>query len=148
MTRRIFKSSIFVLVAMVFSIGFAGLSDSPVSALNKSCQGFDCVTKNNTTFNKKTGNTETVNSFAGTITNTVLYFVGGVSIIMIIYGGILYTISSGDTTKTKKARDTILYAVIGLVVALLSLAIVNFVINPASTVGTPTTSKSGATPTP
>jgi hypothetical protein len=48
---------------------------------------------------------------------------------MIIYGGIQYVISVGDSGKVAKAKNTIIYAVVGLIVAILSYAIVNFVIS-------------------
>ena len=44
-------------------------------------------------------------------------------------GGVGYMTSSGDAGKVKKAKDTILYGVIGLVIVALSFAIVNFVIS-------------------
>ena len=47
---------------------------------------------------------------------------------MIILGGISYATSQGDPGKVKKGKDTILYGIIGLVVALLAYAIVNFVL--------------------
>ena len=48
---------------------------------------------------------------------------------MIVMGGISFATSQGDTAKVAKARNTILYGVVGLVVALLAFAIVNFVLN-------------------
>ena len=48
--------------------------------------------------------------------------------IMLIWGGILYTTSSGDSNKVTTAKNTIMYAVIGLVVAIFAYAIVNFVL--------------------
>ena len=53
---------------------------------------------------------------------------GVIAVIMIVIGGINYTTSAGDSAKAKKAKDTILYGVIGLVIALLAFAIVNFVL--------------------
>lgn len=47
---------------------------------------------------------------------------------MLIWGGILYTTSSGDSNKVTTAKNTIMYAVIGLVVAIFAYAIVNFVL--------------------
>lgn len=76
-------------------------------------------------------NIESDNSFWSTIKtiiNVVLGLVAVIAVIMIIIGGIEYTVSRGDAAKTKKARDTIIYSVIGLVIALLSFAIVNFVL--------------------
>ena len=63
------------------------------------------------------------------ITNTILYIVGIVSVVMLIYGGLRYVTSGGDSKKVTDAKNTILYAIIGLIVAVLSYAIVNFVIN-------------------
>lgn len=63
------------------------------------------------------------------ITNTVLYVVGIISVIMLIYGGLRYVISGGDSKKVTDAKNTILYAIIGLIISILAFAIVNFVIN-------------------
>lgn len=63
------------------------------------------------------------------ITNTILYIVGVVAVIMLIIGGIKYLISGGDSKKVTDAKNTVLYAIIGLVIALLSFAIVNFVVS-------------------
>lgn len=63
------------------------------------------------------------------ITNTVLYAVGIISVVMLIYGGLRYVISGGDSKKVTDAKNTILYAIIGLVISILAFAIVNFVIN-------------------
>jgi len=63
-----------------------------------------------------------------TIVNMLLFLIGAVSVIMLIYGGIRYTISGGDTKAVTDAKNTILYAVVGIVVAIMAYAIVNFVI--------------------
>ena len=63
-----------------------------------------------------------------TIVNILLFLIGFLSVIMLIYGGIQYTLSSGDSGKVTNAKNTILYAVVGLIVAILSYAIVNFVL--------------------
>jgi hypothetical protein len=47
---------------------------------------------------------------------------------MIVIGGIRYTTSNGDSAGITSAKNTILYAVVGLIVALLAYAIVNFVL--------------------
>ena len=64
-----------------------------------------------------------------TITNVLLFIIGAVSVIMLIIGGIRYTISQGDSSAVTSAKNTILYSVIGLIVAILAFAIVNFVIS-------------------
>ncbi|NTW61887.1 hypothetical protein HGB25_00505 [Candidatus Saccharibacteria bacterium] len=62
------------------------------------------------------------------ITNAALYIIGALSVIMLIWGGIRYTISMGDSKNVEAAKSTIMYAIIGVVVALLSYAIVNYVL--------------------
>lgn len=62
------------------------------------------------------------------IINAVIAVLGIVCVVVIIIGGINYMTSSGDSGKVKKAKDTILYGVIGLVICVLAFAIVNFVI--------------------
>lgn len=64
-----------------------------------------------------------------TITNVLLFLIGAIAVIMLIIGGIRYTISGGDSTAVTSAKNTILYAVIGIIVALLAFAIVNFVLD-------------------
>ena len=63
------------------------------------------------------------------ITNVVLYIVGVIAVIMLIIGGIKYVISGGDAKKVTDAKNTVLYAIIGLIISFLAFAIVNFVIN-------------------
>ena len=65
------------------------------------------------------------------VLNWIFGIIGIVAVIMIILGGFTLMTSSGDPGKVKKGKDTILYGVIGLVVALLAVVIVNFVINKA-----------------
>ena len=66
---------------------------------------------------------------ANTIINVVIGVIGFVAVAFIIFGGFQYTTSAGDPGKVKKAKDTILYGIIGLVVAMLAYAIVNFVLS-------------------
>ena len=63
-----------------------------------------------------------------TITNVLLFIIGAISVIMLIIGGIRYVVSGGDSGAVTAAKNTILYAVIGIIVALLAYALVNFVI--------------------
>ena len=63
------------------------------------------------------------------VTNTVLYIVGIIAVLMLIIGGIKYVVSGGDAKKVTDAKNTVLYAIIGLVICFLAFAIVNFVIS-------------------
>ena len=60
--------------------------------------------------------------------NMLLFVVGFLSVIMLIWGGLRYIISGGNASAVTAAKNTILYAIVGLVVALFAYAIVNFVI--------------------
>ena len=61
--------------------------------------------------------------------NIFLFAVGALSVIMLIWGGIRYTTSAGDSNKVQAAKNTVLYAIVGLVVAILAYAIVNMVMS-------------------
>lgn len=63
------------------------------------------------------------------VTNTLLFIVGIAAVIVIVIGGLRYIVSGGDPKGTAGAKDSILYAVVGIVVALLAYAIVNFVLS-------------------
>jgi len=47
---------------------------------------------------------------------------------MLIYGGIRYTTSGGDSTAVQSAKNTILYSIVGIIVAILAYAVVTFVV--------------------
>lgn len=64
----------------------------------------------------------------GTIVNTLLFIAGALAVIVIIFGGILYVTSTGDSKRIEQAKNTIFYAVAGLIVTVLAYAIVNFVL--------------------
>lgn len=63
------------------------------------------------------------------IVQTLVFIVGGISMIMIVIGGLRYVTSAGDPNTTKAAKDTVLYAVIGIVVAVLAQGLVTFVLS-------------------
>lgn len=68
--------------------------------------------------------TQTVGGIGNHWIEVILSFVGLVAVVMIVIGGISYTKSMGDPGKAKRARDTIIYGVVGLGVTLLAYAIV------------------------
>lgn len=76
-----------------------------------------------------TGGEAKVNSLIKTIINTLLFITGIIAVIMIIIGGIRYATSNGDAGSVAGAKNTILYSVVGLVIAIFAWAIVNFVAN-------------------
>ncbi|MBR5389255.1 hypothetical protein IK146_01705 [Candidatus Saccharibacteria bacterium] len=62
------------------------------------------------------------------VVNAALYVAGILAVVMVIIGGVRYTTSGGNVNIVTKAKNTILYGIIGLVIAILAYAIVNFVI--------------------
>lgn len=85
------------------------------------------------------------------VTNILLFLIGVISVIMLIFGGLRYVISGGNSSAVTAAKNTILYAIVGLIVAILAYAIVNFVINAFvpnnGTNGTPNSSQNSTSPT-
>ncbi len=115
-----------ILTAGILMIGLLGVFTPAVSAAN----GINICSEENQNSvycqNKDSGEGQ-VNGIIKTIVEVLLMAVGAISIIMIVIGGILFALSSGDAQKAAKARSTILYAVVGLIVSVFASAIVNFV---------------------
>ena len=68
-------------------------------------------------------------SMLQTIINVVITVLGLVAVAIVILGGVGYSTSQGDPAKATKAKNTILYGIVGLVISLLAFAIVNFVLS-------------------
>lgn len=94
-------------------------ADSPVDSIEKGLKGAGGSDANQDDLKKN----------IQTVVNVLLFILGAIAVIVIIIGGIRYTTSNGDPGQTKAAKDTILYAVVGLIVAILAYAIVSFVLN-------------------
>ncbi len=91
-----------------------------------------------------TGGEVSARALARTIVNFFLFFLGLVATIMVIYGGVLYVTAAGNDDQVGKAKNVILYAIIGIVVILLSFALVNTVILGAGTSTEPATAATNA----
>ncbi len=63
-----------------------------------------------------------------TILNIVFVTIGAISVLIIAIAGFSYVLSQGDSQRTARAKDAILYAIIGVVVSLSAVVIINFVI--------------------
>lgn len=63
------------------------------------------------------------------VTNLIAIAGGIAAVIIIIIGGLQYVLSTGDATRTNSAKNTILYALIGLVVILVARTIITFILN-------------------
>lgn len=74
------------------------------------------------------GNEDELPKMITSIVSAVIGAAGIVAVIFVVIGGVNYMTSAGDAGKVEKAKKTIIYALIGLVICALSFVIVNFVI--------------------
>lgn len=75
------------------------------------------------------GSDEELMTTVNRVINIVIGIVAIVAVVVMIIGGVYFIISQGDSAKITRARNTILYGLVGLVVSLLAFAIVNFVLS-------------------
>lgn len=108
-----------------FIIGTTLLLPSPLFADKLDPCGSDGAGK---TTICETSATSLTGGILGNVINILLFLAGTIAVIMIIIGGIRYITSDGDANKAGQAKNTIIYAIIGLVVAVLSYGIVAFVL--------------------
>lgn len=117
--------SIAIMICAVFGasvLSTASLSGSVSAQVSK---GIDTAT----TSEMKGKSIDGDKGLIKTVVNVLLWAVGILSVIMIIFSGFRYITSSGDASKTKSAQSTLIYSVVGLIVAIMAWAIVNMVIN-------------------
>ncbi len=112
------------LFTPVTSTVSAAASTASCSDANSAAAGVDCASGNGSQAQLfGTGGIFT------TIINTLLYVIGALSVVMLIVGGIRYTVSNGTAAQVTAAKNTIMYALVGLVIAFLAYAIVNWVLS-------------------
>lgn len=73
------------------------------------------------------GSNQNLPDIITTIINVMLFIAAALAVIMIIYGGIRYITAHGDEKQVKVAKDTIVYSVTGLIIAILAYALVTFI---------------------
>jgi hypothetical protein len=128
--------------ALILAVGFgaasvaAGMVASP-SALGAACDNDITTTPlaNGAGCAQAAGTSSNLFAPGGafqTISDTLIFIIGAVAVIFLIIGGLRYVVSNGDPKNVSAAKDTILYAIIGIVVAVVSFAVVSFVITSLS----------------
>jgi len=127
------SNKIKALVATL-AVAVMGISALPVSAAQVLCPNGTKAPSNDLTRCTDISNTDNGNNnndlmkTLNTIINVVIGVIGFVAVVIIIVGGVQYTLSAGDAAKVTKAKNTIMYGIIGLVIAMLAFAIVNFIL--------------------
>ncbi len=114
------------VVGMIFAMGL-GLIVAPsyVGAI-AAIDADTCKTNPDAVVCK--GKNDNVQTYIKAGVNTLLFLIGVAAVVVIIIGAITYTTSGGEPAHIKKAKDMILYAVVGLVIAFSAYAIVNWVL--------------------
>lgn len=130
--KKIFKSALAaLLIVPTLALGLVAVAPAPYT------QAFDGGVQEGANAAKGSSTGE-ICLFTGqdgcgqgiftTVVNILLFLIGAIAVIMLIIGGVRYTVSGGDSGNVTAAKNTILYAIIGIVVAVLAYAIVDFVI--------------------
>lgn len=135
MIKKIIKS------ILVFSLMLTAAMPVSVLAAETNIFSVSCKDNSNQPICKQ-ANQSTLPQLIKRIADIMLFILGAISVIMVIVGGIRYVTSGGDPQQVKAAKDTVLYAVIGIVIAILAYAIVSFVVNQFAP-GTPSAEGAG-----
>lgn len=114
-----------VSLLAVFSLATAALAVEPASAVDvwQSCSGASANTA------VCQGRGDSVWTLLRNVINILLTIIGIVAVILIIVGAIRITTSNGDPKMVNSGRDTIIYSIVGLVVAMMAFAIVNWILS-------------------
>lgn len=119
---KLIKTALFSLVLSVAGLTLAPAATFALNPLDSICTGSNASSE---VCQSKSDNAGTL---IGKVVSTLLFIVGMLSVVMIIFGGILYTTSAGDAGRVARAKNTVMYAIVGLVVSLLAYAIVHWVL--------------------
>lgn len=116
------------VLAAVMCLAMAFTAVSPVS-LPVYADSRDEAQNGANLANSGGGSNQNLPDIITTIINVMLFIAAALAVIMIIYGGIRYITAHGDEKQVKVAKDTIVYSVTGLIIAILAYALVTFIFN-------------------
>ena len=125
------KLKTFVLAGALlfgFAVPVVSMAATPVAAQDGIMGGLDEGTRSVDPDGADVDAEERANQIITTVINIFSLIVGVISVIMIIIGGLKYITSGGDSGNVTSAKNTILYAVIGLVIVALAQIIVRYVL--------------------
>ncbi len=124
------KKSLMIVPALLLSLTFAGAAIAPAYAANCDPAGGLTTATSADCSSGKGQNTNGLFDNDGiihTIINLMLFIIGILCVVMIIWAGIRYTTSTGDKGRVTAAKDTLVYSIVGLIVAILAYAIMQWV---------------------
>ena len=120
------KKHLRIIVITILSIFcLTAITVTPTFAAGDACDSGVAAVENAAGCN---GNTDALQGTITTILESIIAIAGTISVIYIVVGGVQYMTSAGDSSKVEKAKKTILYACIGLIICALAFAIVNWTI--------------------
>ncbi len=128
------KKIALTMQAVAIGLGFSAFSLAAVTVVPSTALAADCSTlniSNGADCAAPTGAKPTLfgeGSIFNTVANTLIFLVGAIAVLFLIIGGLRYVVSNGEAKNVEAAKNTILYAIIGIVVAILAYAAVKFVI--------------------
>jgi cytochrome bd-type quinol oxidase subunit 2 len=133
------KKIIIGFIGILISVGFYSstslVSAGPFdSAKNQACQGLE-FEENTTGECDDAGAGDKLDNTVASVINIASLAVGAISVIMVIIGGMKYVTSQGDSNGITSAKNTIVYAIVGLIIVVLSQIIVRFVIDRSTDAG-------------
>lgn len=122
-----------ILSALIVACSVFGASAISAASLstNVSAQAADGVKKGITTATTADMENKSIAGEGGLINiliNFLLWTVGVLSVVMIIFSGFRYITSAGDAAKTKSAQTALTYSIVGLIVAVLAWVIVKMIL--------------------
>ncbi len=131
------KKSLAIVATFLVLCGISGVARSPVARaqvdpFSDSCAGASAQSSN---FCKNVATEKSTNRITGPtgiitkVTQVVVYFSGAFAFVMVVIGGLRYVISAGDSNGVSGAKNTILYALVGVIVAMFAQVMVSFVLS-------------------
>jgi hypothetical protein len=124
-------TAVLLLAPGVAVPALAGGAIASADIANELCTGSKSASGSNTDCQANGDANAGLTQLARTITTWFSIIVGAISILMIIYGGFRYITSGGDSGKVGNAKNTLIYAIIGLIIVALAQLIVNVVLTQA-----------------
>lgn len=112
--RKTILNAVIGLVISIFSVAVVNVITTVIGGTIDQATGLPMVAADSTTLTA--------------ILNTVYFWAGVIAVIMVIVGGLLYAISGGNSSNVTKAKDTIIYSVVGLIVVIVAFTITQVVI--------------------
>jgi hypothetical protein len=136
---KLLTLSLFSLCMFAAPIGFAASVSAQATTAGADIQGQLCSGTGELALNAASdcgtvtaGSADSLNTLITNVVNVFSIIVGIIAVIMIIIGGFKYITSGGDSGNVTGAKNTILYAIVGLVIVALAQFVVKFVLAKAT----------------